>query len=61
MAKELGDLIHQYERNRYAFSDFLGLAEKSEILPQGWLQGPGSPAALRGGLWKGLLRRERRP
>lgn len=27
MAKTLGDMVHQYERNQYAFSDFLGMAE----------------------------------
>lgn len=48
MAKELGDLIHQYERNRYAFSDFLGLAEKSEIL-QELREYPGLPWTLYGG------------
>lgn len=30
--------------------------EKSEILPQAGIQGPGPKVALRGGLWKGLLR-----
>lgn len=31
--------------------------EKSEILPQAGIQGPRRKVALRGGLWKGLLRR----
>lgn len=32
MAKTVKDMVRQYERNRYAFSEFLGLAEQDEML-----------------------------
>lgn len=31
MSKNFKDLVHQYERNRYGFSDFLGLAEQEDF------------------------------
>jgi len=31
MAKSVKDMVRQYERNRYAFSEFLGLAEPDSV------------------------------
>lgn len=31
MAKSVKDMVRQYERNRYAFSEFLGLAEPDGV------------------------------
>ena len=30
MAKGVKDMVRQYERNRYAFSEFLGLSRKGK-------------------------------
>lgn len=32
MAKTVKDMVRQFERNRYAFSEFLGLAEQNDML-----------------------------
>lgn len=35
MAKSVKDMVRQYERNRYAFSEFIGLAEDRGLSRKG--------------------------
>lgn len=49
MAKSVKDMVRQYERNRYAFSEFLGLAEQDDVL-KSLKEFPGVPYAFYGGV-----------
>lgn len=49
MAKTVKDMAAQYDRNRYAFSEFLGLAEQDDMLRQ-LKEWPGLPYAFYGGV-----------
>ncbi|MBQ8924996.1 MAG: hypothetical protein IJ051_01875 [Clostridia bacterium] len=49
MAKSVKDMVRQYERNRYAFSEFLGLAEQDDVL-KSLKEFPGVPYSFYGGV-----------
>lgn len=49
MAKNAKDMVRQYERNRYAFSKFLGLAEQDDLLRE-LKEFPGVPHETYGGV-----------
>ena len=49
MAKSVKDMVRQYERNRYAFSEFLGLAEQDDVL-KSLKEFPGVPYTFYGGV-----------
>ena len=49
MAKNIKDMLRSYERNRYAFSEFLGLAEQDDLLRE-LREYPGVPYETYGGV-----------